>query len=163
MTASLKTRLKTLHAWLIFQPARECQRGQASKLLTIALRIIRKSEKHLLLIAHGRRRQASNDEVRQLAESVSAQRGSDIDAVEVAFLELVEPSALEVLARCVSQGAKEIVVFPYFLAAGTHVVSDIPEAIAAFLAAHPNLRIHLTSHLGASGVLPGTILAVADR
>jgi sirohydrochlorin ferrochelatase len=118
------------------------------------------STKHLLLIAHGSRRQASNDEVRQLAERVAAQRGPDIDAVEVAFLELAEPSIPEGLARCVAGGATEIVVFPYFLAAGTHVVSDIPEAVDAFRTEHPQVRVRLTSHLGASDALPGAILAV---
>ena len=117
-------------------------------------------KKHLLLIAHGSRRQASNDEVRQLAERVAAQRGPDIDAVEVAFLELAEPSIPEGLARCVAGGATEIVVFPYFLAAGTHVVSDIPEAVDAFRTEHPQVRVRLTSHLGASDALPGAILAV---
>ena len=119
------------------------------------------TKKHLLLIAHGSRRQASNDEVRQLGERVAAQRGPDIDAVEVAFLELAEPSIPEGLARCVAGGATEIVVFPYFLAAGTHVVSDIPEAVDAFRTEHPQVRVRLTSHLGASDALPGAILAVA--
>lgn len=118
------------------------------------------TKKHLLLIAHGSRRQASNDEVRQLAERVAAQRGPDIDAVEVAFLELAEPSIPEGLARCVAGGATEIVVFPYFLAAGTHVVSDIPEAVDAFRTEYPQVRVRLTSHLGASDALPGAILAV---
>ena len=118
------------------------------------------TKKHLLLIAHGSRRQASNDEVRQLAERVAAQRGPDIDAVEVAFLELAEPSIPEGLARCVAGGATEIVVFPYFLAAGTHVVSDIPEAVNAFRTEHPQVRVRLTSHLGASDALPSAILAV---
>ena len=119
------------------------------------------TQKHLLLIAHGSRRQASNDEVRQLAERVGQLRGADIAAVEVAFLELAEPSIPEGLARCVAQGAQEIVVFPYFLAAGTHVVSDIPEAIEAFRAQHPGGRIRLTNHLGTSNALPRAILTVA--
>lgn len=121
------------------------------------------TQKHLLMIAHGSRRQASNDEVRQLAERVSQLRGEDIAAVEVAFLELAEPSIPEGLARCAAQGAQEIVVFPYFLAAGTHVVSDIPEAIEAFRAEHPEVHIRLTDHLGASETLPRAILAVATE
>lgn len=121
------------------------------------------TQKHLLMIAHGSRRQASNDEVRQLAERVSQLRGEDIAAVEVAFLELAEPSIPEGLARCAAQGAQEIVVFPYFLAAGTHVVSDIPEAIEAFRAEHPEVHIRLTDHLGASEALPRAILAVATE
>lgn len=117
--------------------------------------------RHLLIVAHGSRRQASNDEVRQLAGRVGAQRGAAFDAVETAFLELAEPSIPEGLARCVARGAREIVVFPYFLAAGTHVASDIPETVEVFRAEHPHVNLRLTLHLGASEALPGAILTVA--
>lgn len=117
--------------------------------------------RHLLLIAHGSRRQASNDEVRALAERVAAACGADFDAVAVAFLELAQPSIPDGLALCAAQGAREIVACPYFLAAGTHVVNDIPEAIADFRATHPDIQVRLTTHLGAAEALPAAILSVA--
>jgi sirohydrochlorin ferrochelatase len=116
---------------------------------------------HLLIVAHGSRREASNDEVRRLAGRVRDLCAPGIDHVEVAFLELAEPAIPEGLARCVAKGASEIVVFPYFLAAGTHVAEDIPEAIRAFELDNPDIRIRLTPHLGASHALPGAILSVA--
>jgi sirohydrochlorin ferrochelatase len=118
--------------------------------------------RHLLLIAHGSRRQASNEEVLQLAERVRSLRAPSIDHVQTAFLELAEPSIKEGLARCAALGAREIVVFPYFLAAGTHVVNDIPAAVETFRAKRPDIQIRLTQHLGASDNLPQAILAVAD-
>lgn len=117
--------------------------------------------RHLLIVAHGSRRQASNDEVRRLAERVGALLEPGIDQVGVAFLELAEPGIPEGLAECVARGASEIVVFPYFLAAGTHVADDIPEAIAGFRERHPEVDVRLTQHLGASDALPRAILAVA--
>lgn len=116
---------------------------------------------HLLIVAHGSRREASNDEVRRLAGRVRDLCTAGFDHVEVAFLELAEPGIPEGLAHCLAKGASEIVVFPYFLAAGTHVALDIPEAISAFELDHPDIRVHLTPHLGASEALPKTILAVA--
>lgn len=121
---------------------------------------------HLLVIAHGSRRQASNDEVRGLVQRLRVLLGPATDnqacaAVEVAFLELAEPSIAEGLSRCVARGAGNIVVFPYFLAAGTHVARDIPEAMAAFQAEHPHIAIHLSRHLGASQALPWAILEMA--
>lgn len=115
----------------------------------------------LLIIAHGSRRAASNDEVRALADAVRAQPGHDYAYVETAFLELAEPSIPQGLAALAKKGATEIVAFPYFLAAGTHVAQDIPEAIATFTAAHPGVAVRLTSHLGAAAVLPRAILSVA--
>ncbi len=119
--------------------------------------------RHLLIVAHGSRRQASNDEVRRLAVRLGELRAPGIDQVGVAFLELAEPAIPEGLAECVAQGAAEIIVFPYFLAAGTHVANDIPEAIASFREQHPTVGIRLTDHLGASDALPQAILAVASE
>lgn len=116
---------------------------------------------HLLIVAHGSRRVASNDEVRLLAGRVRGLCTPGIGHVEVAFLELAEPSIAEGLARCVAKGASEIIVFPYFLAAGTHVTEDIPEAIRQFACHHPHIRVRLTPHLGASEALPHAIVAVA--
>ncbi len=115
----------------------------------------------LLIIAHGSRRAASNDEVRQLASQVRAQSGHAYDHIEAAFLELAEPSIAEGLAVLAERGATDIVAFPYFLAAGTHVAQDIPEAISEFSATHPGVKVRLTPHLGASEALAGAILSVA--
>ncbi len=116
------------------------------------------SQRHLLIVAHGSRRQASNDEVRALGERIGELRDPGIHRVEVAFLELAEPSIPDGLARCVAQGAEEIIVFPYFLAAGTHVANDIPEALTAFAERYPDTRVRLVSHLGASPSLARTVL-----
>jgi len=116
----------------------------------------------LLIIAHGSRRGASNDEVRQLAEAVRALPGQAYEHIETAFLELAEPSIPEGLAALAAKGATEVVAFPYFLAAGTHVAQDIPEAIAGFAATHPAVKVRLTPHLGASAVLPSAIINVAS-
>ncbi|NWG38537.1 MAG: CbiX/SirB N-terminal domain-containing protein [Hydrogenophilaceae bacterium] len=114
----------------------------------------------LLIIAHGSRRQTSNDEVRELGERIRRLNTPAIDEVRVAFLELAKPDIPEGLAQCVADGANEIVVFPYFLAAGTHVATDIPEEIDAFCASHPQIKVTLTPHLGASATLPQAILEV---
>lgn len=118
------------------------------------------SKRMLLIVAHGSRRQASNDEVRELGERVRRLNTPGIDDVHVAFLELAEPGIPEVLAHCVAAGANEIVVFPYFLAAGTHVAADIPEHIDAFCARQPQVKVTLTPHLGASATLPQAILGM---
>ena len=114
----------------------------------------------LLIVAHGSRRQASNDEVRALASRLASVQNPPFGDVQVAFLELAEPSITEGLAACVDRGAREIIVFPYFLAAGTHVAVDIPEELAAFRELHPQVAITLTPHLGAAPTLPHAILGL---
>ncbi|MHB1214107.1 MAG: sirohydrochlorin chelatase [Thiobacillus sp.] len=115
----------------------------------------------LLIIAHGSRRAASNDEIRQLADAVRVQPAHAYDHVEAAFLELAEPGILDGLTALAARGATEIVAFPYFLAAGTHVAQDIPDVIAGFGVAYPAVKVRLTQHLGASAALPAAILGMA--
>jgi sirohydrochlorin ferrochelatase len=114
----------------------------------------------LLIIAHGSRRAASNDEVRLLVEQVRAQAAPCHEHVEVAFLELASPSITDALAALAARGVTRVVAFPYFLAAGTHVAADIPAAIARFRQTHPQIEVGLTPHLGASRSLPAAILAM---
>ncbi len=115
----------------------------------------------LLIIAHGSRRAASNDEVRALAARLRATPGCGYAHVEAAFLELAEPLIPDGLHALAARGATEIVAFPYFLAAGTHVAQDIPEAIAEFARQRPDVTVRLSAHLGAASALPAAILSVA--
>jgi sirohydrochlorin ferrochelatase len=117
--------------------------------------------KSLLIIAHGSRRAASNEEVRQLAERVSGQSDSGFDEVSAAFLELAEPSIPDGLEACIQRGATEVIVFPYFLAAGRHVVEDIPQEIAPVVARYPEVRVQVAPHLGMATALPEIIISTA--
>jgi sirohydrochlorin ferrochelatase len=118
---------------------------------------------HLLIVAHGSRRQGSNDEVRRLADQMRGLKGETLDGVEVAFLELAEPSIPDGLRSLAEKGAQHIVVLPYFLAAGTHVVNDIPDALASFESSNPGVKVSLTLHFGASSGLVAALLDLASH
>jgi sirohydrochlorin ferrochelatase len=64
-----------------------------------------KNKRTLLIVAHGSRREASNDEVRQLAEVISAKAGIRFMLVEPAFLELATPSIPDGIENCIQPGA----------------------------------------------------------
>lgn len=115
--------------------------------------------KSLLIVAHGSRRETSNEEVRQLAEKIRCMSDLPVDEVATAFLELAEPSIPEGLEACIERGATEVLVFPYFLAAGRHVVEDIPAEIAPVQKKYPQVRVSITPHLGLAAELPVLIAA----
>ena len=117
--------------------------------------------KSLLIVAHGSRRETSNEEVRKLAEKIRATQGLPVDEVATAFLELAEPSIPDGLEACIQRGASEVLVFPYFLAAGRHVVEDIPAEIAPVKDKYPQVTVTVTSHLGLAAELPALIAASA--
>ena len=114
--------------------------------------------KALLIVAHGSRREASNDEVRALTESLAARCADDWQAVRCAFLELAPPSIPDALESLVQAGAREILVVPWFLAAGRHVQEDIPAEVARIASAHPEIRIRITPHLGRARGLAEAVL-----
>jgi len=115
----------------------------------------------LLIIAHGSRRQASNDEIRELTKKVSALSSDNFDLIECAFLELAEPSIPAGFEKLINSGAKKVQVLPYFLAAGLHVTSDIPKAVKAARAAHPTIDITTSQYLGEADILPTLLMQIA--
>ena len=115
----------------------------------------------MLLIAHGSRRKASNEEVRELARRVEKMPQSPYARVIPAFLELAEPDIPTGIALCEETGAKDVIVVPYFLSAGRHVAEDIPREVEEAAKAHPNLRIRLAEHIGQHDAMPDLLLKAA--
>jgi sirohydrochlorin ferrochelatase len=114
-----------------------------------------------LLVAHGSRRAASNQEVREVVERLRAASGERFASIEAAFLELAEPSIETGLATLAGHGARHIVVMQYFLAAGAHVTGDIPEILDTFRAVHPDIRLTLRPHIGTAESMGRLILESA--
>ncbi|MFT5112647.1 MAG: sirohydrochlorin ferrochelatase [Parasphingorhabdus sp.] len=118
--------------------------------------------KALLVVAHGSRREASNREVMQLTGRLEA-IAKDYDQVKFAFLELAEPSIPEGLRGLVKSGIDEIIVLPYFLSAGRHVVEDIPGEIQIVQQEYPEIRIRIAAYLGENEAVPGILLSHARK
>lgn len=118
--------------------------------------------RYLLIVAHGSRRMASNDEVREVARRFDLQE-HQFDKVSTAFLELDDPSIPQGLINAIKQGACEIVVLPYFLSAGRHVTEDIPAEVATVQKDYPNVIIKIAPYLGASDRMPKILLAQANE
>lgn len=100
----------------------------------------------VLLIAHGSRRPEANADLARLAEMVR-ERG-DYGVVEIAYLELAEPTIPQGIARSVEQGAKRILMMPYFLSAGLHVVEDLERFRQEAAERYPSARFQLCPPLG---------------
>lgn len=100
----------------------------------------------LLLIAHGSRRLEANADLQHVAAAMR-ERGR-FDVVEVSYLELAEPSIPDGGARCVKQGATDVVMLPYFLSPGVHVQEDMAEARAELTERFPGVTFRLAGHLG---------------
>lgn len=102
--------------------------------------------KAVLLIAHGSRRDAANQDLVRLAEMLRERKQFPI--IEISYLELAEPTIPEGAARCVAAGAAEVLMLPYFLSAGVHVQNDLEQYRGEFTTSYPETSFRLCAHLG---------------
>ena len=107
----------------------------------------------LLLVAHGSRRQQSNNEVTELADRLRDSCHDDYKIVNSGFLELASPSIPEGIENCINDGATRVTILPYFLNSGRHVVEDVPDIVADAKNRHPDVDIIVAPHLGASPLM----------
>lgn len=116
--------------------------------------------KAILLVAHGSRREASNDEVRQLAARLKTAAAKQSCEIRAAFLELAEPSIPDGIQLCIDAGATEVCVLPYFLSAGRHVTTDIPAEVKIKQEQHPDINISIAAYLGSSPVIDDVLMSL---
>lgn len=100
----------------------------------------------ILLMGHGSRVPEANRVLNEIAELVRRQTGCAI--VEVAFREMHAPNIQQGIDACVAQGARRVLLYPYFLFAGAHVLQDLPEEMEAAAVRHPGLEMVLGKPLG---------------
>jgi sirohydrochlorin cobaltochelatase len=99
----------------------------------------------LLLAAHGSRHPDGNDEIRRFAEQWRQRHPAW--RIEVCFIEHADVLLAEGLQRA-AQGARQVLVIPLILNAAGHVKMELPAAIDAARAAHPDVSLLCLRHLG---------------
>lgn len=102
--------------------------------------------KGILIIAHGSRRKETLDTMEQVFAMV--QESLPNVPVEHAYMEFCDVNLEKGLDILREKGIDEIVVVPYFLFDGMHIIKDIPEEINAYLEKYPELKISMGKTLG---------------
>ena len=69
-------------------------------------------------------------------------------AVELAFLEMMEPSLEQAIASLVATGATEVVVVPVFFGQGGHLRNDFPVLLSACQEKYPTIALSATPAVG---------------
>lgn len=103
-------------------------------------------ETAVLLMAHGSRIREANDAVLEIAAMVKEMTGFAI--VEVSFREQHLPNIQQGIDACAAQGAKRVILVPYFLYMGAHVQEDLPEELATAKQRYPHIEFAMGRHLG---------------
>ncbi len=115
----------------------------------------------VLLIAHGSRHQPANDDLRAMATRMSSERPDLI--VEACFLELASPEIAEAGDRVVQRGASRVLMIPYFLSMGVHLIRDLTAARESLTTAHPSATFLLGPPLGPDPLLDQLVRTRIDE
>ncbi|CAJ2665337.1 sirohydrochlorin ferrochelatase, chloroplastic isoform X4 [Trifolium pratense] len=119
------------------------------------LRFLRKSTQNssgvgpddgVIIVDHGSRRKESNLMLNEFVEMFRHKTGYQI--VEPAHMELAEPSIGDAFQSCVQQGARRVIISPFFLSPGRHWSQDIPSLSAEAAKQHPGVSYIVTAPLG---------------
>ena len=115
----------------------------------------------VLLIAHGSRRATANDDLVELARQVAARQ--PFVHVQVAYLELAEPTICRGGQACVEHGAQRVLMLPYFLSAGVHVDSDLQNHRNELAAQFPDVAFVICPHLGLHPLMVDIVMSRLDE
>ncbi|KAI3452458.1 hypothetical protein Pfo_009122 [Paulownia fortunei] len=100
----------------------------------------------VVIVDHGSRRKESNLMLNEFV--VMFREKTKYPIVEPAHMELAEPSIKDAFNSCVQQGAKRVIVSPFFLFPGRHWHQDIPSLTAEAAKEHPGVSYVITAPLG---------------
>lgn len=103
----------------------------------------------ILLLGHGSPKKDANN-LEQMAAMLHdmLHEGCTKECVKVAYLQFAEPGIMETISACVEQGAKKMILHPFFLTPGMHVTNDIPEIIRESRTKYPEVEFIYTEPLG---------------
>ncbi len=118
-------------------------------------------ETGVVIVDHGSRRAESNLMLEAFVTRFREHTRYRI--VEPAHMELSEPSIDTAFDRCVAQGAKAVVVIPYFLLPGKHWDQDIPALSRAAARRHPGVQFMVGAPIGLHPMMLDVIKARLDH
>lgn len=102
--------------------------------------------KALILFGHGARDVRWREPFDRLVSLWQSQHPETL--VELAFLELMEPSLEQAISSLVSTGVQTIVVVPVFFGQGGHLRNDFPVLLAACQEKFPGVALSTTPAVG---------------
>ena len=112
----------------------------------------------LIIIAHGSKKESSNDEVKEIVKNVR-RNNTLYSNIEVAFLEFETPSLEDSVKKCVELHSQIIYIYPYFLNSGKHVTFDIPHIVEELKTKYHKTSFVILPHFGKSESVTDLILS----
>lgn len=102
--------------------------------------------KAVILLGHGSRVPEAAKNMQRTAERLKEKYGYAL--VEICFMSRLGPHFPEVFEKCVFLGATKVLVIPYFLHMGLHLLLDIPKMMQEEGQKYPQVKLVLGKGLG---------------
>jgi sirohydrochlorin ferrochelatase len=115
----------------------------------------------IILLGHGSRIPGAGESMEQVAERMRDKLAPGI--IEICYMSRIGPHFPEVFESCVSQGATQVIVMPYFLHSGLHLIEDIPELLLEKARKYPHVELILGKNLGFDECLVDLVIRRLDE
>lgn len=107
----------------------------------------------IVVVDHGSKKESSNVMLDNFVELYKGMLGDEkietnIVAIEKAHMEIAAPSVKDAVGSCVDKGAEVVVVAPYFLSRGRHILEDIPALVEGAQAEYKDVRCIIADPIG---------------
>ncbi len=100
----------------------------------------------VILMGHGSRVPEAGKDMEEVARRLRDKYG--YSSVEICFASRLGPRFPEIFEKCVNQGARKVLVIPYFLHGGMHMLLDIPEMMQETVQRFSHVKLILGKSLG---------------
>ena len=100
----------------------------------------------IILFAHGARDPEWALPLKKIQRTIAKKKPGT--AVELAFLEIMEPPLADAVAKLAKAGHKRITIAPLFMAQGGHLKHDLPMILDAIRGEHQGTEITLLPAIG---------------
>ena len=111
----------------------------------------------VILLGHGSRVPEAGKDMERVAARLREKYGYQL--VEVCFMSRLGPSFPEIFQKCVNLGATKVLVIPYFLHSGLHLVRDVPEMIQEQVEKFPGVIVQIGRGFGFDEMLVDLVQA----
>ncbi|HSS46714.1 MAG TPA: CbiX/SirB N-terminal domain-containing protein [Burkholderiales bacterium] len=111
----------------------------------------------IVLFAHGARDAQWAEPFRKIKAMVRARKPGM--PVELAFLEIMQPSLDQAIAALVAKNIKTIGIIPLFMAQGGHLKEDLPRRLSEIKKLNPAISFRISPPIGE---VEGILTAIAD-
>lgn len=105
----------------------------------------------VVLLGHGSRVKGAGKQMEEVAHALK--KTGEYDLVDTCYLSRLGPHFPEVFEGIVKQGADKVIVIPYFLHGGMHILLDIPEMMQEVVKKYPQVNVILGKNLGFDSLL----------